>query len=697
VAELGDVGGAGIASGLPGDGVLAPLTPDDPATIGPYTVIARLGAGGMGRVYLARAEGGDPVAIKVVRAELLADDGFRRRFADEVSAARQVAGFCTAPVLDADPDAPLPYLVTEYIDGVRLDRMVTENGPLVGSTLTGLAVGMAAALVAIHGAGLVHRDLKPSNVLLSLSGPRVIDFGIARSMRGSREASSGGLVFGSAGWMAPEQINGMEVEPSADVFSWGILVAYAGTGRNPFGIGQDVDIAFRIVAGVPDLVGLEDPPRRLVIAALAKNPADRPSAQDLLLALIGSGGMPPGPGGALGGLGGPEPAEPKEVVSPPDSPGSPGRPERELAGAGAGAATPPGGRSAAGPRGPEHLRAAPASSSSASSSPAGATPASANASANANANANADSAGPAGSGGRARLLNLAGRMAAAGIAPTLLGAPSFTHRPGVPAPSGASGASAGPEPSRPAPARPARAAAAGAAGPMVWPAARAGAGLDALDSAALPPLPGQPGQAGQPGPPGPPRPPRRAPRGRADGRPGRPPRSRRRRAGLAAGGAALLVLVGVIVFALTAGPGGGGSPPKASPSPSASPTTPSGVDGTLQFTVTGVNCGQTKLGSLWPRETAKGQYCLIQVSVRNTGPDAVTLSNLRQYLHDSAGKRHTADFFARWLIADGSIWNSIPAGGSVTGTMVFDIPKTARPVSLELHAGMLSHGVTIKL
>jgi len=272
-------------SGLSGE----PLAAHDPRRVGPYRLLSRLGAGGMGTVYLGRGERGRLVAVKIIRPDLAADEEFRRRFRQEVAAARRVAPFCTAEVLDADPDAPAPYLVTEFIDGLRLDQAIARGGPLRPSTLTGLAVGVATALTAIHRAGLVHRDLKPSNVLLSLSGPRVIDFGIAQAVAHGSMAKPTSWGFGSAGWMAPEQINGLPIGPAADIFTWGILMAYAGTGRHPFGEGKDIDLAYRTVSSAPDLSGLVSPMRELVADTLAKDPAARPSARDLLLALVERG------------------------------------------------------------------------------------------------------------------------------------------------------------------------------------------------------------------------------------------------------------------------------------------------------------------------------------------------------------------------------------------------------------------------
>ncbi|MCL9798274.1 serine/threonine-protein kinase, partial [Frankia sp. AgKG'84/4] len=275
-----DGAGRGARRSDPG----APLNPHEPRSVGPYALISRLGVGGMGTVYLARNAAGRRVAVKIIRPDLAADEEFRRRFRAEVESARRVAPFCTAEVLDADPNAPAPYLVTEFIDGVRLDEQV-ETGPLASSTLTGLAVGVATALTAIHSAGLVHRDLKPSNVMLSLSGPRVIDFGIAQALEGAK-AKPTAWGFGSAGWMAPEQVHGQPIGPEADVFAWGILIAYAGTARHPFGEGSDIDLGMRIVGSAPDLRGLPEPLVGLVSAALAKHPDDRPSARELLLRLV---------------------------------------------------------------------------------------------------------------------------------------------------------------------------------------------------------------------------------------------------------------------------------------------------------------------------------------------------------------------------------------------------------------------------
>ncbi|NUR89193.1 MAG: serine/threonine protein kinase, partial [Nonomuraea sp.] len=183
-----------------------PLTPEDPPTIGAFELVSRLGSGGMGTVYLARAADGADVALKAIRRDFTADPVYRARFLEEVSNARKVASFCTARVLDHGEDAGRLFLVTEYIDGISLEDQLIEHGPLSPSMLHSMAVGVAAALTAIHAVGLVHRDLKPANVMLTLGGPRVIDFGLARSTHVSGGHTNAGMVMGTPGWIAPEQV-----------------------------------------------------------------------------------------------------------------------------------------------------------------------------------------------------------------------------------------------------------------------------------------------------------------------------------------------------------------------------------------------------------------------------------------------------------------------------------------------------------
>ncbi|TDC60685.1 serine/threonine protein kinase, partial [Actinomadura sp. GC306] len=263
----------------------APLRDRDPRRLGPYRLLGRLGRGGMGTVFLGEDESGRQVAVKVINAELADDEAFHERFRSEVTAARQVRRFCTAAVLDARLDGEPLYVVTEYVAGPPLETAVRENGPLRGGDLEALAVNIATALSAIHGAGIVHRDLKPSNVLLSPTGPRVIDFGIARALDASDGPTRTGQFIGTPAYMAPELMHGREITPAADVFAWGCVVAYAGTGRAPFGGGTLPEIIQRVTAGEPDLAGLEPPLRDLIARSLAKDPADRPAVKQLIRAL----------------------------------------------------------------------------------------------------------------------------------------------------------------------------------------------------------------------------------------------------------------------------------------------------------------------------------------------------------------------------------------------------------------------------
>jgi hypothetical protein len=244
----------------------------DPAWIGRYRIVRRLGAGGMATVYLAADKRGQHVAVKVLHEHLRDDPVFRDRFAREVTAARRVASFCTARVLDADVGGRTPFIVTEYVDGMSLHDWMSRHGPLTPADVEALAVGVAAALTAIHAAGLAHRDLKPGNVMLSAGGPKVIDFGIA----GAIDHTTTGLRFGTPGWLAPEQLAGQPGSPAADVYAWGLLVAWATTGQHPVTpIGSDVS-------------RLPQPLRSPVRAALAVDPRHRPSARQVLLTLCGS-------------------------------------------------------------------------------------------------------------------------------------------------------------------------------------------------------------------------------------------------------------------------------------------------------------------------------------------------------------------------------------------------------------------------
>nr|WP_311132347.1 serine/threonine-protein kinase [Nonomuraea gerenzanensis]SBO95068.1 putative serine/threonine protein kinase [Nonomuraea gerenzanensis] len=263
-----------------------PLEPEDPPAIGPYELISRLGSGGMGVVYLAKAADGSRVALKAIRRDYTADPVYRARFHEEVSNARKVASFCTARVLDHGEERGVLYLVTEYIDGISLEDHLIEHGALSPSVLHAAAVGVAAALTAIHAAGLVHRDLKPANVMLTLAGPRVIDFGLARSTHVHFRHTNAGMVMGTPGWIAPEQVFEGVSSPAGDVFAWGSLIAYAGLGGHPFGEGDAYVMAARARQAPPDLRGLPAPLDRLVAAAIHPDPARRPAARQLLLELV---------------------------------------------------------------------------------------------------------------------------------------------------------------------------------------------------------------------------------------------------------------------------------------------------------------------------------------------------------------------------------------------------------------------------
>jgi serine/threonine protein kinase len=264
-----------------------PLLPGDPASVGPYEIRGRIGAGGMGAVYLGRGPDGRSVAVKVIRPELAGDDEFAARFRDEVANAERVASFSTAQVLDHGAADGRAYMVTEFIEGPSLARYVSDHGALSPGMLHGVAIGVAAALVAIHSADLVHRDLKPANVLLSISGPRVIDFGIARALDAASSHTMTGQLVGSPGWMAPEQVLRRPMSTAVDIFAWGCLLAYAGTGRHPYGRGDLQSMAVRVVHTDPEIGPLPAPLDRLVRAALVKEPTARPTAEELLLALVG--------------------------------------------------------------------------------------------------------------------------------------------------------------------------------------------------------------------------------------------------------------------------------------------------------------------------------------------------------------------------------------------------------------------------
>ncbi|GAA2772426.1 serine/threonine-protein kinase [Streptomyces showdoensis] len=271
------------------------LSPDDPREIGGYRLHARLGAGGMGVVYLAYTPGGRPIALKAVREEFAADPEFRERFAQEVASARRIHGLFTAQVVDYGVDARTPWLATAYVPGPTLQQVVQRHGPLPVRTVLPLVAGIAEALQGIHGVGVVHRDLKPANVLIAADGPRVIDFGIARAA--DEAALTGtGLRIGTAAYMAPEQALGHPVTPATDVFALGALAAYVSCGTAPFGNGPEAAALYRVVHEGPDLGRVPAGLRELIGHCLAKNPQDRPTTVELIAAVHAHPAVGPRPG-----------------------------------------------------------------------------------------------------------------------------------------------------------------------------------------------------------------------------------------------------------------------------------------------------------------------------------------------------------------------------------------------------------------
>lgn len=268
---------------------MQPLEAGEPLSIGAYRLLGRLGAGGMGRVYLGRSAGGRTVAVKVVHPHFALDEQFRARFRLEVDAARRIGGQWTAPVLDADPDAPVPWVAHGYVAGPPLSEAVTEHGPLPEQAVRTLGAGLAEALAAVHGQGLIHRDVKPSNVLLALDGPRLIDFGIARAIDATASLTSTGVSVGSPGYMAPEQIRGLDVSGSADVFSLGAVLAYAATGSAPFLGDSSAVLLYKVVHEEPELGELEGGLRDVIASCLAKDPAGRPTPAELARQLVPGG------------------------------------------------------------------------------------------------------------------------------------------------------------------------------------------------------------------------------------------------------------------------------------------------------------------------------------------------------------------------------------------------------------------------
>ncbi|WP_344291991.1 serine/threonine-protein kinase, partial [Streptomyces synnematoformans] len=272
---------------------MEPVQSGDPEVVGPYRVLGRLGSGGMGRVFLGRSPGGATVAVKVVHPHFAHDDEFRARFRREVEAARRVGGAWTAPVLDAGPDDDVPWAATAYVAGPSLSQAVAEHGPLPEETLRPLGAGLAEALAAVHGLGLVHRDVKPSNVLLTLDGPRLIDFGIARATDGTASLTASGASIGSPGYMSPEQILGRPVTGAGDVFSLGAVLVLAATGQPPFPGDSAPTLLYLVVHEEPQLHDMTGELRELAAACLAKDPAARPAPAELVRGLAGGGEAAP--------------------------------------------------------------------------------------------------------------------------------------------------------------------------------------------------------------------------------------------------------------------------------------------------------------------------------------------------------------------------------------------------------------------
>ncbi|MFI6877860.1 serine/threonine-protein kinase [Streptomyces sp. NPDC050400] len=260
------------------------LRREDPRVVGSFRLHRRLGAGGMGVVYLGSDRRGQRVALKVIRPDLAEDQEFRSRFAREVSAARRIRGGCTARLVAADLEADRPWFATQYVPGPSLHDKVAEEGPLAAADVAAVGAALSEGLVAVHEAGVVHRDLKPSNILLSPKGPRIIDFGIAWAT-GASTLTHVGTAVGSPGFLAPEQVRGAAVTPATDVFALGATLAYSAMGDSPFGHGSSEVMLYRVVHEEAQLHGVPDALAPLLRACLAKDPEERPSTLQLSLRL----------------------------------------------------------------------------------------------------------------------------------------------------------------------------------------------------------------------------------------------------------------------------------------------------------------------------------------------------------------------------------------------------------------------------
>lgn len=286
--------------------------PGDPSRIGPYRIIGRLGSGGMGTVHAGLTDYGVRVAVKVIHPAQAEDPEFRARFRREVHLSARVQGPCLVPLLAADPEAAEPWLATAYAPGPTLNQHLADHGPLTGGTLYAFATGTAQALAAIHGAGVVHRDVKPQNVILTPAGPRMLDFGIARAADGTSVTRTG-VMTGTPGWISPEGYRTGTAGPEGDMFAWGALVAYAATGRLPFGTGAPDAVAFRVMSSAPDLEGVPQQLREILDRALAKDPSGRitavAAAEECSLLLASQATQ------VLGDAGGLEPTRVGELVA----------------------------------------------------------------------------------------------------------------------------------------------------------------------------------------------------------------------------------------------------------------------------------------------------------------------------------------------------------------------------------------------
>ncbi|MFF5264775.1 serine/threonine protein kinase [Actinomadura viridis] len=303
-----------------------PLRSGDPATLGAYEILGRLGEGGQGSVFLGRRAGSgdgrpaDYVAVKLLHAGLAGDAPARARFVRELDVAKRVARFCTAQVIDADLAGDQPYIVSEFVPGQSLHRLVQAEGPRTGGALERLAISTLTALYAIHQAGIVHRDFKPHNVMMGPDGPRVIDFGVARALGAAGETQN----VGTPAYMAPEHFTGGTVGPAADMFAWGTTMVFAASGQPAFGNDDMAAVMHRILTGTPDLGGLPSPLREVVAASLAKEPERRPTAREAQERLVGAGSempaeaLPPPPPPFPGG---PSPAQVTEPGAGPDQGG----------------------------------------------------------------------------------------------------------------------------------------------------------------------------------------------------------------------------------------------------------------------------------------------------------------------------------------------------------------------------------------